>query len=105
MEQIKGLKPKSYTHNKNQLQNLQFIYDRRGTLRYVRTVIPVLDSLLAVGIYNYVMKVMYLIGASLLYRFVDGQDGDLGHEYEKYLQRSNQPTLLGAPVILGKRSR
>ena len=35
MEAIKRVKPKSYTHNKNQLQNLQFVYERRGNLRYI----------------------------------------------------------------------
>jgi len=35
MEALKDAKPKSYSHNKNQLQNLQFIYEKKGTLRFL----------------------------------------------------------------------
>lgn len=34
MDVLKGVKPKHYTQNKNQLQNLQFVYLKKGGLRF-----------------------------------------------------------------------
>lgn len=35
MDALKEVKPKSYSRNKNELQNLQFIYEKKGNLRFL----------------------------------------------------------------------